>query len=232
MDQSAPAPTSFCPRCGTAVAPDDRFCRSCAFDLRAAAPPAEGVPPAAPSAWGGEPPSQSWPAGSAPGGPAAAPAAGPAVAPAAPAAGGGRPGVAVAVTLVAAIAVLAAAAAIASGAIRTPLTTHTVAGTFDLRGDPSSITVTGDTCAGAGGYGDVRAGEPVTVKDEKGTILDATSLGAGKGSAYDCVFPFTVTVPDSAQFYTFTIGRRGDVTNSHADMVASGWTMGLTLGGN
>ena len=233
MDQSTPATASFCPRCGTSVGANDRFCRGCALDLTAAAVPADpaAAEPAPRAGWADEPAYQSVPG--APAAPApfayAAPAAEPAAAPAAAAKPGGNTGKIVAAVL--AVAVIVVVVLVLSGVLKTPLTTHAVSGTFVIKGDTTSISVSGGTCSGDGGYSDIQPGQPLTVKDEKGTILDATTLGTGSGTAFTgCTFDFTVHVPDAAQFYVFTMGRRGDVTFSHADMVANGWTVGLSIG--
>ena len=69
-------------------------------------------------------------------------------------------------------------------------------------------------------------------KDEKGAVLDASTLGAGVGSSYaGCTFAFTMDVPDTAASYVFTVGQRRDVTVSHADMAANGWAVRLLFGG-
>lgn len=111
---------------------------------------------------------------------------------------------------------------------------HRITGTLELA-DTSAygngILAVGGSCWGTGGYSDITAGATVTLTDEAGTILASTSLGEGSGTASLCTFDFTLEgVPDTAKFYSVQVSRRGQVTNSHADMVADGWTFALTLG--
>ena len=216
---------SFCPKCGKGIASDDRFCRSCGFDLASLQAEAD------PSGWGDQP---TWRT-VAPQSPPAVTSADPFAAmpaPTVPAADvterRSRTPFVVGLLLVGAIAV--GAFALASGTIQTPLNTHEVSGTFALSDSSGGLDTSGVGCKGDGGYGDIGPGTNITVKDEKGTLLDTASLGQGTGSTTSCTFTFALTVPDSAKFYTFETGSRGEISFSHDDMVGQGWTVGITLG--
>jgi hypothetical protein len=112
-------------------------------------------------------------------------------------------------------------------------TTHTVTGSLvliDASTNPS-IYVSGSSCHGTGGYLDLHGGAEVRLKNENGTLLSSTILGSGTGTAHLCTFSFTLTdVPDDAKFYVVNISHRGDVSNSHAEMVDAGWAVDLTIG--
>ena len=111
---------------------------------------------------------------------------------------------------------------------------HTITGTFDLYGGSSSISpnvlVLGSTCSGEGGYSDIQAGMPITVKDENGKILGATSLGEGSGSAFDCTFTYTFTDVGDASIYSIEGGRRGAVSYTKDQMESQNWTVALQIG--
>ena len=97
----------------------------------------------------------------------------------------------------------------------------------------------GTACSGDGGYGDLRAGTTVTVRDEHGTIIGAGTLDQGwtddaipaeEGTRVSCVFTFAIEVPDDREFYVIEQGRRGSLTYSRQDMDEHGWYLFLTLG--
>jgi len=112
---------------------------------------------------------------------------------------------------------------------------HTITGTFTLEQTDKYVTKTATGCAGNNGYDDIADGLGVTVKNESGTILGTGSLVSQALPttilSTKCVLTFSVSgVPDTATFYTVTVGKRGDTTSSHAEMAASGWAVALTLG--
>jgi hypothetical protein len=107
---------------------------------------------------------------------------------------------------------------------------HTITGTFDLYGDSNSVFVLGSACYGSGGYADIKAGMPVTVKDESGKILGATTLGTGTGGTYDCKFTFSFTDVGDASVYSIEGGRRGAVSYTKAQMEQQNWMVGLQIG--
>jgi hypothetical protein len=214
MDQTSSTGASFCPKCGTVVGPDDRFCRKCGYDMISASPSPTAAGTAADhvetAALASPPPNLVEPT---------------VAAPVAEATKGVRAPLIVGLVVVALLAV-GGVVMLTNGAIGG----HTVKGTFELNGGFDSVAATTTGCEGKGGYGDIGPGTPVTVKNEKGELLDTTSLGTGTGGTYTCSFTFMLKVPDTAKFYTFEVGRRGEISNSHEDMVASGWTAGLSLG--
>jgi hypothetical protein len=96
----------------------------------------------------------------------------------------------------------------------------------------------GVTCHGTGGYSDIGPGQPVTVKDENGKLLGASSLGdadllfpAGTDGSSFCRFPFSVSGLGDAQIYTVEIGRfpRGAFSWSRADLESNGWQVGIRI---
>ena len=74
----------------------------------------------------------------------------------------------------------------------------------------SSIASDGKSCNGTGGYSDIGRETPVTVKNGKGEILAATSLGEGRGSDVTCTFSFSFPVTEGQDRYVVSVGRRGD----------------------
>lgn len=198
----------FCPRCGTPRTASFRFCRRCQFDYDTL----------------GEQ-----------GGPAPVPEPTPeaiAAAPPVPASAGSRRGW-VALGVVIFVAIVAAAAFIGLSSSGALAPRHSVTGTFTLQDTDAefpSITTSGSTCRGTGGYGDVSPGQPVTLRDGDGKILGATTLGSGVGSVSRCVFSFGLDNIREAPFYSIEVGRRGEISYSLADMKAKGWEIGLVLG--
>jgi hypothetical protein len=131
------------------------------------------------------------------------------------------------------VAVVAAAAFVGlsqSGALAAH---HDIVGTFVLmntENSASAIAVTSSDCRGGGGYSDIAPGTPVTVRDETGKLLASSSLGVGTGTVTRCTFTFTLKGVPEVSFYSVEVGRRGQISNSLADMQANGWRFGLTLG--
>lgn len=105
--------------------------------------------------------------------------------------------------------------------------THRVVGELVLHGAGTSGS---RPCAGEGGYSDVQGGMPITVRDAGGTVIGSASLGNGStNTAGACRFSIDVTVPRS-DFYTFALGRRGEISYSYAEMTEQGWHVYFTLG--
>lgn len=108
----------------------------------------------------------------------------------------------------------------------------TVKGSFTLYDkSPSaystSITVSGSSCSGSGGYNDIDQGTQVTVKNGKGDILATTSLGAGSGGQYLCSFPFSFQIAEGEARYVVTVSRRGDMGYSFTDLKTNGVALQL-----
>jgi hypothetical protein len=108
---------------------------------------------------------------------------------------------------------------------------------FDAKASVTGTWKAGAGCFGEGGYSDIRAGAGVTVKDASGSLIGTTTLGPGVAQpwpevapdAVQCVFPYSLSVPDTA-FYTFEVSHRGAISRSRADLAAKGWTMSFYLG--
>jgi hypothetical protein len=110
---------------------------------------------------------------------------------------------------------------------------HDITGSFELidtNTSFSSISTSGSTCKGTGGYGDIGPGTNATLKDGDGKILATGSLGQGAGNATHCSFAFALPAVPEAPFYQIEVGHRGGLTYSLADMQGFGWTLSLTLG--
>lgn len=94
------------------------------------------------------------------------------------------------------------------------LETATATGTFILidtaKEYVSSITSDGTTCRGAYGYADIGSGTQVIVKNGKGEILAATSLGEGHGDDVNCKFSFTFPITEGQDRYVLSVGHRGE----------------------
>lgn len=111
--------------------------------------------------------------------------------------------------------------------------THTITGTMTLT--DSDNTNLGGTCAGSGGYSDMRSGTQVVVKDSSSRIIAQSSLQTGKPAEgkfakVECVFPFTINDVPESDFYLVSVGHRGEISHSHKELEQSGWEVGFTLG--
>lgn len=93
-----------------------------------------------------------------------------------------------------------------------------------------SIEVDGSSCEGAGGYSDVNPGTPVTVKNGEGEILTTTYMEEGRGGRYMCTFGMTFEVTEGEDRYVVSVGRRGELSFSFAELKANG--VSLVLGGS
>ena len=109
----------------------------------------------------------------------------------------------------------------------------TVTGTMTLVSASQDImNKTATTCGGQGGYGDIRDGTDVVVKDAAGVIIGTGRLAFApdldkRGNV--CVWTFDVPTKAS-DFYSLSVGHRDPVTYSQAEMEAQGWKVGLSLG--
>lgn len=111
-------------------------------------------------------------------------------------------------------------------------------------------------CSGTGGYDDFRAGMDVTVRDGDGSLLAAGSvrhpedidelveflIAAGESDSVSdarkwirdterisCYLVWELDVPKS-EFYVVEIGRRGDLTFTHEELVEQNWMVVTSLG--
>jgi hypothetical protein len=114
-----------------------------------------------------------------------------------------------------------------------------LSGTFTLSDSSGIFHPTGaKDCVGKGGYDDVEPGMRVLVADGEGRPLATGQLGTGIYKVHptfpnigDCVFPIVVPTPlPRVDFYTVSIGRRGESTYSYAELEAEGWELDFTLG--
>jgi hypothetical protein len=95
----------------------------------------------------------------------------------------------------------------------------------------------GAPCAAVdAGYPDIHAGTPVAVRDKSGAVVASATLGGGtlrqqplRGRDDDCLFRFSLTVPDRAG-YEIEVSNRGAVAFSRADLEHAHWTANLTIG--
>jgi len=135
-------------------------------------------------------------------------------------------------SLVLVLAVLALASAACS---REP-PSHKMEGTYIVHGFFPHRNF-GAPCRGAdAGYPDLRQGTTVTVKDGAGATLGTVALQGGtlrrgplRGRDDDCVFSFSLTVPER-DAYRIEVGRRGSVRFTRSDLQRSNWKADLTIG--
>lgn len=110
-----------------------------------------------------------------------------------------------------------------------------VAGTFTLVDTSGSYyfqSIEGGTssCYGASGYSDIGPGTEVVVKNDEGTTLTTTNLGTGSGRPpVTCEFKFKFTVMDGESGYTVSVGRRGDLHFTAAQLKVPD-SVAMTLG--
>lgn len=112
---------------------------------------------------------------------------------------------------------------------------HTITGTFELIDD--NIGGQLDNCRGKGGYSDIEAFMPVTIRDQNGNVIGTGKTGLGKKSNYGssftleaCTFDFEVKNIKKSDIYVVEIGERGSVTHSFQEMEEVKWNIQLVLG--
>ncbi|MEO9126902.1 MAG: hypothetical protein ABI262_19790 [Microcoleus sp.] len=106
---------------------------------------------------------------------------------------------------------------------------HNIKGSLTLKDD--FFGEVGQFCDGRGGYGDIKSGRQVLVKDHKGETIATGELGIGKIiSDNHCQFALEVNGIRKAEFYTIQIGRRGDLTYSYQEMEDKNWELNVSLG--
>lgn len=106
--------------------------------------------------------------------------------------------------------------------------------TLRARRIPDTEWAIGEPCTGAKvsrGYGDIRPGADVTVKDGAGTIIATGRLQRGEWTRSACVLPIIVEDVPKAAFYEISVGRRGEQRYSHAELEEMGFLLILTIGG-
>ena len=116
--------------------------------------------------------------------------------------------------------------------------THRLEGTYIVHGEFPDRNF-GRPCKGAeAGYPNIQPGTMVEVKDEaSAAVLGSVPLQGGtlrkgllRGRDDDCVFSFSLTVPER-DAYRITVGRQpGSVRFTRTDLERSSWKADLTVG--
>jgi hypothetical protein len=115
-----------------------------------------------------------------------------------------------------------------------------VTNSYSIQGDltliDSRLSGTADNCYGSGGYSDIEAAMPVTVKDGTGKIIATGNTSAGSqpsGSEFggvECIFAFKIENVPKVDFYSIEIGRRGALNYSFNEIQKRNWKVALSLG--
>jgi hypothetical protein len=127
----------------------------------------------------------------------------------------------------------------AAGCTREPAAppSHRLEGTFIVHGLFPHRNF-GSPCKGAdAGYPGIQPGTTVTVRDETAAVLATATLQGGtlrkgllRGRDDDCVFSFSLTVPER-DAYSIEVGRQpGEAQFTRADLEKSSWKADLTIG--
>ena len=87
-------------------------------------------------------------------------------------------------------------------------------------------------CQPQPGYADITAGAPVVVRNERGATVATGSLspGTAEPSKRGCVFHFTIRPLPVAASYVVSVGQRGGLPYSYADLKTAGWRVTMGLG--
>jgi hypothetical protein len=99
----------------------------------------------------------------------------------------------------------------------------------------SDLDGSDENCYGTGGYSDIKAGMPVTIKDGSGAIIATGDTGSGskptgsEHSSVQCTFSFSVGNIPKADFYQVQVGRRGGLNFSFAEIQEKNWEIALSL---
>ena len=139
----------------------------------------------------------------------------------------------------ASVVMLVLAALAAAGCTREPAAppSHRLEGTYIVHGVFSHQKF-GSPCRSAdAGYPDILPGTAVRVRDATKAVVGTAQLKGGtlrngplRGNDDDCVFSFSLTVPDR-DAYRIEVGRRpGQVLFTRSDLEKSGWKADLTIG--
>jgi hypothetical protein len=114
---------------------------------------------------------------------------------------------------------------------------HRLEGTYIVHGVFSHQDFGGPCRSADAGYPDIRAGTAVRVRDATKAVVGTAELVGGtlrdgplRGNDDDCVFTFSLAVPER-DAYRIEVGRRpGQVLFSRSDLEQSGWRADLTIG--
>jgi hypothetical protein len=120
--------------------------------------------------------------------------------------------------------------------------TITVSGTMSLMADPSPseysdphfVMLSGDRCAGQGGYSDLREGASVTVYGKTGERLGLGELKDSYGEANGfCIFSYDVPdIPAGEGIYSVEVTHRGELSGSESEVDDGQLWISGTIGGN
>ncbi len=121
---------------------------------------------------------------------------------------------------------------IESGAVEGSQGVYRIVGSFELVGaQGTEFASLGEFgCVGIGGYADIVTGKQVIIRNQSGDIIATAEFEPDPSATTDqCRFMFIAEVPD-ATFYSFEIGRRGELAYSKQELQDSDWRVTLTLG--
>ena len=139
----------------------------------------------------------------------------------------------------ASVVMLVLAALAAAGCTREPAAppSHRLEGTYIVHGVFSHQRF-GSPCRSAdAGYPDILPGTAVRVRDATKAVVGTAQLQGGtlrdgplRGNDDDCVFSFSLTVPER-DAYRIEVGKRpGQVLFTRSDLEKSSWKADLTIG--
>jgi hypothetical protein len=127
--------------------------------------------------------------------------------------------------------------AVGCDARATPPPSHRLEGTYIVHGVFPYRTYGRPCKAADAGYPDIRSGTKVTVSDGTAAVLGTAALQGGtlrkgplRGNDDDCVFGFSLTVPERDNYRIEVGQRRGVVPFSRSELERSGWKADLTIG--
>ncbi len=107
----------------------------------------------------------------------------------------------------------------------------------------TGFTGSSDCEGGTGGYGDIGPGTDVVVRGGEGQVLGTAQLGDGPSVPMSevleeeildggCIWSTTVRdVPTGEDFYSISVGERGEQTYSEEELEEREWSVSLELGG-
>jgi hypothetical protein len=114
---------------------------------------------------------------------------------------------------------------------------HRLEGTYIVHGVFPHRTYGRPCKAAEAGYPDIGSGTRVMVSDGTAAVLGTATLQGGtlrkgplRGNDDDCVFSFSLTVPERDNYRIEVGQRRGVVPFSRSELERSGWKADLTIG--
>lgn len=109
---------------------------------------------------------------------------------------------------------------------KTAAKTFTASGAIKLYA--TGTVAVGDSCAGKGGYDDIRVGAAVLIKNADGKRVALGELGTGEPGEYStCSLPFAIKgVPSGAGPYSVEVSHRGEVPFNEGDAKSIALTLG------